>query len=123
MSLIRLYLDEDASRTAFVKALRKSDVDVLTVLDTGKLAGSDEEQLIWTTQQERVIYTFNTKDFCRLHGIFIAENREHSGIIVAPRQSYSIGEQLKGVLNLIAIKSAENMKNRLEFLGSYIQRN
>lgn len=122
MSLIRLYLDEDASRAAFVKALRKNDVDVITVLDTDRLAYSDEEQLIWATQQERVIYTFNTKDFCRLHGIFIAENREHAGIIVAPRQSYSIGEQLQGVLNLIAIKSSEEMKNQLEFLGSYIQR-
>ncbi|MEM7555722.1 MAG: DUF5615 family PIN-like protein [Cyanobacteria bacterium P01_A01_bin.84] len=94
MSLIRLYLDEDASRAAFVKTLRKNDIDVLTVLDTDRIAYSDEEQLIWATQQERVIYTFNTKDFCPLNGIFIAENREHPGIVVAPRQNYSIGEQL-----------------------------
>lgn len=44
----------------------------------------------------------------------------HSGIIVATRQSYSIGAQWRGILNLMATKSAEQMINQLEFMGGYI---
>lgn len=120
MSQIRLYLDEDTLRKAFVQALRENGVDVLTVSDANNLGHIDEEQLIWATEQGRVIYTFNSRDFCRLHGNLLAVGGSHSGIIVAPRQSYSVGEQLRGLLNLIRSKSAEEMMNQLEFLGTYI---
>ncbi len=72
MSLIRLYLDEDTVRKAFVQALRENGVDVVTVSDANNLGRIDEEQLIWATEQGRVIYTFNSRDFCRLHGSFLA---------------------------------------------------
>ncbi len=121
MSKICLYLDEDTLRKVFVQALRDNDVDVLTVSDANNLGRIDEEQLIWATEQSRVIYTFNSRDFCRLHGRFIAVGRSHTGIIVAPRQSYSVGEQVRGLLKLIDSKSAEEMINQLEFLGTYIR--
>ena len=121
MSQIRLYLDEDTLRKAFVQALRENGIDVVTVSDANNLGRIDEEQLIWATEQGRVIYTFNSRDFCRLHGSFLAVDNSHTGIIVAPRQSYSVGEQLRGLLNLIGSKSAEEMMNQLEFLGNYIR--
>jgi hypothetical protein len=46
---------------------------------------------------------------------------EHTGIILAERQSYSIGEQLRGLLRLMETKSAEEMRNQLLFLGTYIR--
>jgi len=121
MSQICLYLDEDTLRKVFVQALRDNDVNVLTVSDANNLGRIDEEQLIWATEQGRVIYTFNSRDFCRLHGSFIAVGRSHTGIIVAPRQSYSVGEQVRGFLKLIGSKSAAEMINQLEFLGTYIR--
>jgi predicted nuclease of predicted toxin-antitoxin system len=121
MSKIRLYLDEDTLRKTFVQALRENGIDVVTVSDANNLGRIDEEQLIWATEQGRVIYTFNSRDFCRLHGSFIAVGNNHAGIIVVPRQSYSVGEQLRGLLNLIGSKSAEGMMNQLEFLGTYIR--
>jgi hypothetical protein len=57
---------------ALIQALRNADLDVVTVADVGRLGYSDEEQLIWAAEQERVIYSFNIGDFCRLHGDFIA---------------------------------------------------
>ncbi|WP_341735519.1 DUF5615 family PIN-like protein [Microcoleus sp. CAWBG640] len=121
MSQIRLYLDEDTLRKAFVQALRENGIDVVTVSDANNLGRIDEEQLIWATEQGRVIYTFNSRDFCRLHGSFFAVGNSHAGIIVVPRQSYSVREQLRGLLNLIGSKSAEEMMNQLEFLGTYIR--
>ncbi|MCU0545844.1 MAG: DUF5615 family PIN-like protein [Oscillatoriaceae cyanobacterium Prado104] len=121
MSQIRLYIDEDSGNLSLVQALRNSAVEVMTTSEANKLSYSDEEQLIWATEQRRVIYTSNMGDFCRLHGIFLEQKRTHAGIIVVPRQSYSIGTQWRGVLNLIAAKSAEEMINQLEYLGAYIR--
>ncbi|NJK74610.1 MAG: DUF5615 family PIN-like protein [Oscillatoriales cyanobacterium RU_3_3] len=121
MSQIRLYIDEDSGNLSLVQALRNSSVEVMTTSDANRLSSSDEEQLIWATEQRLVIYTSNMGDFCRLHRNFAEQNRSHSGIIVATRQSYSIGAQLRGLLNLIVANSAEEMINKLEYLGAYIR--
>ena len=121
MSQIRLYLDEDAMRLALAEALRNTGVDVVTTADANNLSLPDEEQLIWAKEQNRVIYSFNVRDFSRLHAKFIEQNMVHGGIIMVTRQSYSIGEQLRGILRLINAKSAEEMINQLVFLGAYIR--
>jgi hypothetical protein len=121
MSQIRLYLDEDAMRLALAQALRNAGVDVVTTSDANNLSLPDREQLIWATEQNRVIYSFNIGDFSRLHSTFLEQNMVHAGIVLAARQSYSIGEQLRGILRLINTKSAEEMINQLVFLGPYIR--
>lgn len=119
MSRIRLYLDEDTIKTALIQALRNADLDVVTVSDVSRLGYSDEEQLIWATEQERVIYSFNIGDFCRLHRDFMAQNRSHTGIVLASQQQYSVGQQLRCLLKLAADKSPQEMVNQLVFLSAY----
>ena len=121
MSKIRLYLDEDIQEQALILALRNSGVDVITTSEANRLSFSDEEQLIWATEQGRVVYSFNRRDFSRLHNSCIAEERSHTRIILAQQQRYSVGAQLRGLLNLIAAKSAEEMIDQLEYLGTYIR--
>ncbi|MBW4581597.1 MAG: DUF5615 family PIN-like protein [Tildeniella nuda ZEHNDER 1965/U140] len=79
MSKIRLYIDEDSMDEDFVQALRSRNVDVLTVADAGMLHKSDEEQLAWATENKRVTFSFNTRDFYRLHTNLIEhrQNRVH----------------------------------------------
>ena len=122
MSQICFYLDEDTINTALVKALRNASLNVVTVADVDRLGYPDEEQLIWTTEQERVIYSFNIGDFCRLHRDFIAQGRNHAGIVLASQQQYSIGQQLRGLLKLTADKSAEEMVSQVVFLSAYVQK-
>ncbi len=117
---IRLYIDEDASRNSFVLALRELNFDLVTTAEAENLGLADLEQLIWATNNHRAIYTFNVKDYCRLHKIYMSEMKQHSGIIVVPRQSYSVGEQLRGLQKLISSISSEEMQNKLIFLGTYI---
>jgi Domain of unknown function (DUF5615) len=105
-----------------VKALRNANFNVVTVADVGRLGYPDEEQLIWATEQGRVIYSFNIGDFCRLHRNFMAEERNHTGIVLASQQQYSIGQQLRGLLKLTADKSGEGMLNQLVFLSDYIEK-
>ena len=121
MSRICLYMDEDILQRSLILALRTSGVDVITTSDANKLSCSDEEQLIWAAEQGRAIYSFNTKDFCRLHSTFMVEDIGHAGIIMGVQQRYSIGEQLRGFFNLIAAKSAEEMIDQLVFIAEYIR--
>lgn len=113
---IRLYVDEDAMARTLVKGLRARGVDVTTVLDEGMSEQNDAAQLEYAIQQGRVLYTFNVSHFCQLHTDYIAQGKKHEGIIVVYRQRYSVGEQIRRLLNLINTKSAEEMRNTLQFL-------
>ena len=94
---------------------------MITTSEANRLSFSDEEQLIWATDRGRVVYSFKRRDFSRLYKICIAEERSHTEIILAQQERYSVGAQLRGLLNLIAAKSAEEMIDQLEYLGTYIR--
>ena len=121
MSKIKLYIDEDASREAFINALHRANIDCLTTSEANNLSCSDSEQLIWATSNNRVIYTFNVRDYCQLHTSYMQSEKNHQGIIVVERQSYSIGEQLRGIQKLVDTFSAEELQNQLVFIGIYIR--
>jgi hypothetical protein len=120
MAQICFYIDEDAMRNSFVNALRNADLDVKTAAEAGRLGYSDVEQLKWATKQGKVLYSFNVKDFCSLHSELLTQGSSHAGIVVVPRQRYSIGEQLRGLLNLTSSLSAEEMVNQLIYLSNYL---
>lgn len=42
-----------------------------------------------------------------------------AGIILANQQQYSVGEQMRRILRLIAAKSAEEMRDWVEFLSAW----
>lgn len=119
MSEIRLYLDEDIEAHALVRALRGRGVDVATTSEARLMETSDEAQLLWATQTQRTVLTYNAADFCHLHQRFIKEERHHAGIIVAEQQRHSVGELMRSVLRLMAKLDAEAMTDRLEFLNRW----
>ena len=116
---IRLYLDEDSMNHALVAALRMRGVDVLTALDADLLGASDEDHLQFASQVERVLYTFNVSDFCVLHAHWLTASRNHFGIVVARQKQFSIGEQMRRLLRLIAAETAESMQRQIEFLSAW----
>jgi hypothetical protein len=120
VSQIRLFIDEDSYAKSLVSAFRRAGLDVLTVGDLGRQTYSDHDQLIWAAANNRVLYSYNRQDFCRLHSEFLAIGQDHAGIIVLQQQRYSIGQQLKGLLNVRDSWSAEHMINQLLFLSAYI---
>jgi hypothetical protein len=116
---VRLYLDEDAIDHALIQALRFRGADLLATPEADMMGREDTEQLDFATAAGRVLYTFNARDFCRLHGEYLAQGKSHSGIVVG-RQDYSIGDQTRGLMQLIARRSAEQMVNHLEYLGAWL---
>jgi hypothetical protein len=94
-------------------------VDVSTALDCGMVGRSDEKHLRHASSDGRVLYSFNIKDYTLLHQQWIASGQEHSGIILAFQQRYSIGEQLRRLLHLLNRKPAAEMLSRLEYLSHW----
>ena len=66
-----------------------------------------------------MLFTYNIGDYYLLHTTFLAEGRSHAGMIPARQQHYSFGEQMRRLLKLVATRSAEEMKDRAEFLSSW----
>jgi hypothetical protein len=119
MSQTRLYLDEDAMRRSLVFGLRARNVDLLTASEAQMVNHGDQDHLAAASAAGRVLYTFNVADYCALHEIWISQERFHAGIIVAPQQRYSVGEELRRLMRLIGTVPAEEMRNRIEFLSAW----
>jgi hypothetical protein len=117
--ILCLYLDEDSMDEALVLALRARGVDVLTTMEAGMLARLDEDNLDFATSQGRVLYSYNVAHFYHIHTAWLTGGRSHAGLILCQQQQYSVGEQLRRLLKLIAARSAEDMIDRVEFLSSW----
>ena len=118
MTRIRLYLDEDTMDSALLDALRLRNIDVLSTNEAQMSSRSDEEQLKWALDNQRVIYSFNVRDFYRIHTNLVKQGQRHAGIILGV-QNYSIGDQMRLILRIITNKSAQEMENQLEFLSAW----
>ena len=116
---ITLYFDEDAQDSDLIRALDLRGIGVVGAWMSGMRERSDEEHLLWAAAQKRTLYSFNVKDYCRLHAEFVAQSRSHAGIIVAKQQHYSVGEQMRRLLKIIATRPAEEMTNKIEFLNDW----
>ena len=119
MGPFKIYIDEDAMDSDLVSALRSRGVEVVTVLDAGLTEKSDEEQLTFAVERGCVLYTFNVSDFYRLHAQWTNAGREHAGMIPAPQQRFSVGEQLRRILRLRASTSIASMRNQVQFLSNW----
>lgn len=92
---------------------------MVTALDADFTEKPDEEQLAFATAHECVLYTFNVSDFYRLHMKWVGSGREHAGMLLAPQQRFSVGEQLRRILRLRATTTAVSMRNQAEFLSNW----
>jgi hypothetical protein len=116
---IALYFDKDAQNTGLIQALGLRGIDAIGAWAVGMREQKDEEHLRKASALKRTLYSFNVRDFHRSHGEFLAQGRSHAGIILAKQQHYSVGEQMKRLLKLIATKPPEEMVNQLEFLSDW----
>jgi Domain of unknown function (DUF5615) len=119
VSQIEIYIDEDAMDSDLVAALRSRGVPVITALDAGLVGKPDDLQLAFAAEHGCVLYTFNVSDFYRLHTSWVSAGREHGGMILAPQQRFSVGEQLRRILRLRAATTTVRMRNQVEFLANW----
>ena len=105
---ITLYFDEDAQDSDLIQALNLRGVGVIGAWAAGMCERNDEEHLLWAVAESRSLYSFNVRDYCRLHAEFLAQGKSHAGIILAKQQHYSVGEQMRRLLKLAQVNSARS---------------
>jgi hypothetical protein len=112
-------MDEDTMDQNLVAALRARNVDVVTALEGEMIERDDAEHLDYATDHGRVLCAFNIRDYYRLHSEYLSQGKPYAGMILMRQQYYSVDEQSRRLLHLLASKSAEEMVNWVEFLSAW----
>jgi hypothetical protein len=107
---IRFYFDQHIP-SAVARGLRRREVDVLTAQDADRCGVSDEEQLRFSTQERRVLVTFDA-DFLNL----ASKGIEHTGIAFCSATKYSIGELIYTLLLVQDVLQPDDMQDHIEFI-------
>jgi predicted nuclease of predicted toxin-antitoxin system len=109
-------LDESVHQ-GLVLILRKFGYDAITTREAEQCGASDDRQLAYATLHGRVLVTYNTKDFTRLHRQYLSQSRSHCGIIASPQRP--LKEVNRALQRLLAVASAEDLQNHLEHLSHW----
>ena len=115
--VIKLYLDEDTLSRALIKGLRARGFNLLTAREANLIQYPDEGHLEFATSLDRTIFTFNTRDFAKLHTQYVSSGRHHAGIIVSDQAQ--VGVVLRRLLRLLHERSATDMNDWLEYLSNW----
>jgi hypothetical protein len=104
----KLHLDADASQRALQEALLKRGHDITwTPQPDLPLDASDDFQLLWSTAQGRIIFSFNIRDFIHKTSAF----PKHYGILLAHHSKYSLTDLI------YLIDKVLNSTNSDEWIG------
>lgn len=115
--MIRLYLDEDVPE-AIAMALRLRGYDVITVKEASNKGLTDLDQIQYATSEERVLFTHNIADFCKIHSGYINKGYEHNGLIVS--RQLPIGVIVKALLRLLSSVNYGKIRNNIIWLSDWI---
>ncbi len=107
---LRFHLDENVDPDVAL-ALRRQEIDVTTTREMGLLGQSDEVQLEFACEQERVIVTHDT-DFLRL----ASQSTDHWGIAFCPKNSRSLGEIIRSLGLIYQVFKPDEMRGWIEYL-------
>src|SRR3954470_15970126 len=77
-------LDEDVN-PAVAEIARGLGLDVLSVHEIGRRGYQDEDQLRFSTSEQRTFITRNRDDFLQLNLSFFQTGEPHAGILIVPR--------------------------------------
>lgn len=107
----------DASRKDLFKALLDKGFDVTrTPNEEIPENSSGEIQLMWASSHQRIIFTFNIKDFYNLS----KKHPFHSGILLANQSTTSIS-QLIQVLSKIMSDTNENWIGQVRWIQDWLK--
>ena len=113
----KIHLNENLS-PRLATQLRNHGFDVTSSQEAGLLSESDDRQLEHAVSQQRVIVTFNVRDFSCLHEKYLSAGKEHCGIIFSTPEP--IGILLHRLLRLLHSVHAEELKNQIRWLNEFM---
>lgn len=107
-------------RRSITRALRDSEIDVVSAHEARRDGLSDDEHLQFASAEGRVIYTANVGECTRLNRNWLQVGLHHAGIIVLTDQLLPVGRHIQALRKLVATLSAEAMADRVEFLSNWL---
>ena len=117
MTPIRFFTDEDVYGLV-APQLRAAGLDAISTPEAIRLGHDDPGQLEWAANAGRALVTFNVGDFAKLHHVWMRRGRHHWGVIVS--QQRPIGDLNRRLMNLARTRSADELRDRLEFLSNWL---
>jgi hypothetical protein len=113
----RLHLDADASIHALQQSLQERGHDVTrTPTDWMSLDADDENQLLGATSQERVIFTFNVRDFV----VLAKKHPHHGGIILAHQRSFSLSGLIEALDRVLTETETRDWSGQVRWLSDWM---
>ena len=112
----KLHLNEHLS-PRLASQLRRYGFDVTSSQETDLLSDDDSAQLAHSASQQRAILTFNAADFVTLHEQYMADGKEHWGIVLSTEEPIRV--LLRRLLKLLNALSAEDLKNQIRWLNDF----
>lgn len=97
MDRIAFYLDEDI-QSGLAEALRIRGVNLLTTMESGMIGSNDVDQLVFASENQRSLVSYNKRDFARLHCQWMAKQKKPQGIILS--NQLAIGVVLRRLMKL-----------------------
>lgn len=118
---VKLYLDEDITASSHLAAtLRQRGFDAISTIEAGNRKQDDRAQFAFAVAEQRVLLTFNIRDFVPLAQEYYADGKDFPGLIVSPQlQGHRFEQLLKLVLNLLNQTDDVSMRNTIRFLQEF----
>jgi hypothetical protein len=112
----KLHLDMDASRRDLYEGLLAKGHDVTRTpnLDVPQNA-SDEYQLLWATSHQRVLFTFNVRDFM----LIAKKHPYHAGIILANQRTTRLTVLIANLDRALSNTKAEDWTGQIHWISEW----
>lgn len=114
MARLKIYTDENVD-VRIAEGLRKRGIKAFSAIEKGLKGISDMEHFRYASEIQAVIFTHD-HHFLQIAKTLTVEGKEHWGVIYVEMNRLGIGECIKGLALYADILSAEEMKNKIEFL-------
>jgi hypothetical protein len=114
----RLHLDMDASRRDVYLALLKAGQDIThTPNPEVNQDASDEYQLLWATSHQRILFSFNVKDFIHLARL----HPHHSGILLANQKSMRVALMISALNKILSETTVEDWDGQVRWINNWMK--
>ena len=110
---MRLYLDENMP-VVLGRMLAEEGVECTTTREAGNLSLSDEDHLAFAAASQRILVTFDCKDFLALATQWQQTGRSHAGIILT--KVHSLQELHRRFRHLFLTHRHQDFTNRILWL-------
>lgn len=107
---IRFHLDENVNPVVAL-ALRRHGIDVTTTVEANLRSSSDERQLAYALEENRVMVTHDD-DFLRIS----AATANHPGIAYCHKEARTIGQIISALHLIYQVLTPDEIRGRVEYL-------